>query len=427
MRGNEFWALNWLRFSLALYIVLYHTLNGHYKALEGTWIGAALDLGNIATTVFFVLSGFLLTHVYAVLKDARHMNKKSFFVARFSSLYPLHLIGLFLALIPAFLTIYVRGGISVPVDTFGLETRMLGQEDVLLAAVTSFALLNAWNPYYTILNGPSWSLSALACYYALFPFIAPKLYRMKSPALGLAVLGVFFCLPGIVADLLHRTDLFTDGLLHHNPLIRLPLFISGMVLCMLFVRTSKLKPLPLQLALLGVIVVVTFLGAVYLRMEGLQNYHSIRNGMYLPAALALVWLCAYVPQSVNTKVKYWGARLGGASLPMFFLHVPLFQLFSKVEKIVAGYINATSTTSLSSVISAAQDVHQALIVYPLYLAPLVITCVVLQEKFVVPMQARIRQYFLNDKAHSTAAESKAVHLPATDLSEYGPMTRDAVK
>jgi peptidoglycan/LPS O-acetylase OafA/YrhL len=258
--------------------------------------------------------------------------------------------------------------------------------------------------------------------------MAPKLYRIKSPALGLVVLGVFFCLPGIVADLLHRTDLFTDGLLHHNPLIRLPLFLSGMVLCMLFARAPKLKPQPLQLALLGVIVVVTVLGAVYLRIKGLQDYHFIKNGMYLPAALALVWLCASVPQSVGSKVKYWGARLGGASLPMFFLHVPLFQLFSKVEKLAAGYINATtSTTSLSSVIAAGQDVQQALIVYPLYLAPLVITCVVLQERFVVPMQARIRQYFLNGKTHSTTAEHVAIRTPATDLAEYSPMRRDAMK
>ena len=426
MKEKEFWALNWLRFGLALYVVQYHTLNGHYEPLEETWIGAALDLGNMATTVFFVLSGFLLTHVYAVLKDARYMNKKTFFIARFSSLYPLHLIGLFLALIPAFLTIYARGGISVPMDTLGLETRMLDQGDVFLAMAASLALLNAWNPYYLILNGPSWSLSALACYYALFPFVAPKLYRLKSPALGLAILGVFFCLPGVVADLLHRNDLFTDGLLHHNPLIRLPLFLSGMVLCVLFARIRKLKPQSHHLALLGAMVIATFLGAAYLRMAGLQNYHVIKNGMYLPAALALVWLCASAPSApVSKTMKYWGARLGSASLPMFFLHVPLFQLFSKVEKVATGFISAPSA-SLSSAISAGQDMQQALIVYPLYLVPLVITCVMLQEKFVVPMQARFKRYLMADTAQR-AVPWTAVGAPISDLHEHGPMASEAMK
>lgn len=420
MKEKEFWGLNWLRFGLALYIVQYHTLNGHYQTLDDTWIGAALDLGNMATTVFFVLSGFLLTHVYVVLKDARYMNKKTFFVARFSSLYPLHLIGLLLALLPACLTMYARGGISVPMDTLGLETRMLDQGDVLLAMVTSFTLLNAWNPYYIILNGPSWSLSALACYYALFPFVAPKLYRLKSPVRGLAILGVFFCLPGIVADLLHRNDLFTVGLLHHNPLIRLPLFLSGMVLCILFARIRSFAPQGQHLALLGAVVVATFIGAAYLRMEGLHNYHVIKNGMYLPAALALVWLCAYAPPSVGTRVKYWGARLGSASLPMFFLHVPLFQLFSKVEKMAAGLINAPSA-SLSSLISAGQDMQQALIVYPLYIVPLVVGCVLFQEKFVVPMQGKIKRTLLDMSKRTTLPQPVAVQTRIVDLTDHEAM------
>lgn len=78
MKQKDFWALDWLRFLLALYLVLYHTLKGHYGPIADTWIEALLELGNMATSVFFVLSGFLLTHVYVILRDGREVTNEIF-------------------------------------------------------------------------------------------------------------------------------------------------------------------------------------------------------------------------------------------------------------------------------------------------------------------------------------------------------------
>lgn len=417
MKENEFWALNALRFVLAVYLVLFHTLNGHYQSVVPAYIQAALDLGNMATTVFFILSGFLLTHVYVVLRNAREIDKKQFLIGRFSSLYPLHVIGFVLALVMFFLTSYARGGVSVPGELPGSLPRMLGQDEVILAIGSNLLLLNAWNPYYLIFNTPSWSLSALLCYYLVFPFVAPKLYRLKSPVLGLAVLGACFILPGVIADVLHRTDMFTDGLLHRNPIIRLPLFLSGVALCVLFSRNKDLLRKRRQLAALGLLVVATFVCATCLRLHELHHLHVIRNGLYLPAALALVWICACLPATVNGKVKYWSARLGGASLSMFLLHVPLFQLFTKAEKLATAFVQAKPDVSVSAVIASAQGIEQSLAVFPFYLIPLIVVCVLVQERFVVPVQKRIRRHLSPGASRAHPVQGARLDMVELELRE----------
>jgi len=390
MKEKELWALNWLRFILSVYIVLFHTFNGQYAELTGTMFEALLTLGNMATTIFFVLSGFLLTHVYVVLKEGKKINSRSFLIARFASLYPLHIVGFLIALIPLALFVYARGGISVPAEPFGPPVRMLDKWETLMAAFTNFALLNAWNPYYMVLNVPSWSLSALAFYYLLFPFFAPRVYKLRSPIIALLVLAAFFALPGALTDLFHQMDLVTDGVLHRNPVIRLPLFLSGMVLCILFSRRSR------DLSRLEIILCLSVIALTVVTAAYLQYHHShlsiIKNGLYFPASLAVVWLCASAKPGVSNKVRYWGARLGAASLPMFFLHFPLYQLFSATDQFASG-VMLTFGSGWQAAIRASQSLEPNILVYPVFLALLIIACVFIQERFASPAQARIKQYF----------------------------------
>lgn len=186
-KEKELWALNGLRLLLGLYIVQYHTLNGHYRLINESWMQPFLGLGNMATSVFLVLSGFLLTHVYVIDKDREHFSKRNFLIARLSSLYPLHLVGFTLALVSLVITIYANGSISVPTTTDGQLSRELGSGELAMAIAVNLALLNAWNPYYLILNTPSWSLSALAFFYFLFPFAAPSSTRFARRCHGLWV------------------------------------------------------------------------------------------------------------------------------------------------------------------------------------------------------------------------------------------------
>lgn len=403
-REKGFWVLDWLRFVLAIYLVLFHTLRISYASLDGTWLDAALGLGNFATSVFFVLSGFLLTYAYVVTKKGQPLNRRKFFVARFSTLYPLHIVGLLLALVPALVTIYVRGGISVPVVPSGEPARMLGHSEFMLALLTNVAMLNAWNPFYLSINIPSWSLSALAFFYLVFPIVAPRIYGARSLKLLLVALGVLFLLPGLIADVLHRTDMFTDGLLHRNPVIRLPLFIAGIVLCVLFSRTDENRR---AIVAPSLVVAATLVAGIYLQRQG-THFHLVRNGLYFPASIALVWLCVCVAPISAGKMRYWGTRLGAASLPLFFLHAPIYTLFVKTEKLLTA-LSASPAWSMASINAAMRDIQPSLALFPIYLMALVVLCVLVQERFVIPVQAMIRNRVAGQQPKDLVA-SKSVSV-----------------
>lgn len=378
--------LNWARFLLAMYIVLFHMRN-NYPVIDHSWIDAAFGLGNMATSVFFVLSGFLLTYAYVVQKNGRPLDRHAFLLARFSTLYPLHLAGLLMTLVPMGVTIAQQGGITVPTEVSGSATRMLGHGEFGLALLSNVLLLNAWNPFYLSFNYPSWSLSALACYYFVFLGVASRVYRMKSPLLGLVALGIAFAAPGIVAHVLDRTDVFTDGVLHRNPIVRLPLFLAGMVLCVLFARTRTVGS-PWQTALAVSTVVATVAIGVALQYQ--ENHsHMIRNGLYFPASLAFIWLCVSFKPSQNATFRHWGERLGAASLPVFLLHSPIYLLFIRCEKVVRAALEH-SDAGLGAILAAGRNIEPSLPFLAIYLVGLVFLCIVVQERFVAPLQVAIR-------------------------------------
>lgn len=395
--------MNWLRFVLALYLVLYHTLRVNYPAIEGSWFKAALSLGNMATSIFFMLSGFLLMHAYVVLKNGRHIDKGNFLVARFSTLYPLHIAGLLLSIGPVAITFFVSGGVTVNLDGVGSAVRTAEKWEVMLALFMTIMLLNAWNPFYLIFNGPSWSLSALGFYYLLFPAIASKIYRMKALKGALVLCGILFFLPGALADIFHRTDLLTQGVLHRNPIIRLPLFIAGMVMCVLFAQGTK-SVSTRQWAGCCMLIIGTVAAAAMLKFHEISA-HMIKNGMFFPASLAVIWLCACVKQTQNSSIRYWGDRLGAASLPLFLLHIPIFVLFRKAEQILM--VLPSTSGGLSTALHAARQADQSIVFYPLYVILLVTLCILVQERFVVPMQKAIRNRFSNRGAALTSLANAA--------------------
>ncbi|MDK6079263.1 hypothetical protein QPM04_19735, partial [Massilia varians] len=95
---------------------------------------------------------------------------------------------------------------------------------------------------------------------------------------------------------------------------------------------------------------------------------ALQNGLYFPAALGTVWICACTKATAREHWVRWGARLGAASLPMFLIHVPLFQLFTKAEKSLLG-VATSQGANYSSAIFSSHRIEQEIIFYPLYIFP----------------------------------------------------------
>jgi peptidoglycan/LPS O-acetylase OafA/YrhL len=164
--------------------------------------------GYLAVDLFFLLSGFVLTHVYREIVLTRQ-NYSNFLKARLARIYPVHLMML-VVLLPMF------------------DTRPDFSSGGLLSS-----LLLLQSPWHSICwNYASWSISAEWHSYILFPFLVTN-YRARSNKVLLATLAV-------CAGVVGLTDLSSGSGNISNTIVVLlrclPEFISGIVLYFLFER-----------------------------------------------------------------------------------------------------------------------------------------------------------------------------------------------
>jgi peptidoglycan/LPS O-acetylase OafA/YrhL len=206
-------ALTGLRFFAAFAIVLLHS-RGRFlpdDALAGWPLGAGVSF-------FFVLSGFILTHVYPELPTLDHAGK--FLLARFARVWPVHLLWLTLSmlLIP---DLILKGTLPFFANIFAVH---------------------AWIPrgdYFFGFNAVSWSISVEFCFYLMFPVLiadlrltwARKLVLSLTAAVGLICLCMFLDPPPF--DMNH-TGLSSTGLLITHPFARLFEFVLGMSAALLW-------------------------------------------------------------------------------------------------------------------------------------------------------------------------------------------------
>jgi|GEM_PF-1939521 Predicted acyltransferases len=170
-RSEEIESLTGLRGVAALMVVLYHANESFIKA-AGT--GAMMFHGRLFVDLFYVLSGFVMCHVYVTSKE---ISWPKFFVARFARIWPLHIAtALFAAL-----GLFALGGPSSPELNFGQFIREL---------TLTQAMPFIWRD--TIWNSPSWSISVeFWCYFLVFPFAYIGAKRLSTTTIVVMGFSIF--------------------------------------------------------------------------------------------------------------------------------------------------------------------------------------------------------------------------------------------
>ncbi|WP_448043826.1 acyltransferase family protein [Bradyrhizobium liaoningense] len=179
-------SLTGLRGVAALWVVALHYTAGAGWTGTGFWFDLAA-VGNAGVIVFFILSGYIMSHVYG----SQFPGYGSFMWARFARVYPLHF-----ATLIAFGIIAQRYAQMHPDD--GLYTFFL---NVVLVQAWGFSDHASW-------NAPSWTISIEFFCYLLFPFVALVLARSRV-WLAAVVLAVSLCFVAVVpyADFLRAVGL----------------------------------------------------------------------------------------------------------------------------------------------------------------------------------------------------------------------------
>lgn len=174
---TNIWQLTALRFFAAFWVVIFHFRTHLSFPLDDYTL--LFQKGYLGVDLFFVLSGFVLAHVYSQSLSIGTFSYRAFLQKRIARIYPLHLLT-FLAAVG----IFVGGtlsGIAINSPYFTLNT-----------IPQNLFLIHAWGTTSGLSwNGPSWSISAEAAAYILFPVFSFLVYRTWSSALGVVVVCAF--------------------------------------------------------------------------------------------------------------------------------------------------------------------------------------------------------------------------------------------
>ncbi len=180
-------GLNGLRAIAALAVVISHiTLSLNQFGLNSNVFGTdtngspkGLDLAGDGVTIFFALSGFLITFLFLKEKENGSISIKNFYVRRILRIWPLYYLYFFIAIITAVVFGITLNKFSVPFYFF-------------LAANIPF-ILNQSLPFLA----HYWSLGVEEQFYLLFPQMAKqsnkRLLRLTiALAISLFFLKIFF-------------------------------------------------------------------------------------------------------------------------------------------------------------------------------------------------------------------------------------------
>ena len=243
----HFKPLTSLRFFAAMHVLVFHNHLDQLTGAQGA-IRNIIRTGYVGVSLFFVLSGFILAHVYLGDGENVSFDRRKFWMARVARIYPVYLIGLLLAAPFVFEA------------HFNPDRPAWSTLKLLVTGGSCCTLTQSWIPPMAMVwNSPGWSLSAEAFFYLLFPFVAPLLWRLNKRQTIVALAGLWLlCLAAPVLCWLAPISGFSDcpatvaptstwvtKLIAYNPLLRLPEFLLGIALCRLFVLQKRvLGPLP---------------------------------------------------------------------------------------------------------------------------------------------------------------------------------------
>ncbi|MEB3287572.1 MAG: acyltransferase [Vampirovibrionales bacterium] len=192
MENRYIHSLNALRGVAALCVFFFHAptlLGQHGLQLQGMVAEifvAVFSKGYLAVDLFFILSGFVLMHVYGdkfsksfgeprLGQALTRQGYWSFIQNRLARIYPMHLLSL-LVLLVWHLLLIISGSKFI-----GLFQLPFLPEKSVFSLATNLLLIQSWHLHpSTTWNSPAWSISAEWFAYLLAPFLIAGLGRFFS-------------------------------------------------------------------------------------------------------------------------------------------------------------------------------------------------------------------------------------------------------
>jgi peptidoglycan/LPS O-acetylase OafA/YrhL len=295
-------SLTPLRGLAAVWVVIYHyniwAPNAHLDAHS-----PIISKGYLAVDLFFMLSGFVMTHVYhhAFLRDLRG-NYFRFIGARIARLYPLHILILLLFLATALSSRtadYIATGDFSPIPLTG--ARSIG------AFFANLLMLQGVKASELSWNYPAWSISVEFMAYLLFPLLLPIVW--EAPAKLKALLAAV--LIGQLSYLMLLTNDYFNQWDGPTTLLRcLPEFTLGMLMYSLYCSGRLSGWMTSDAAAIGLAAVL-----LVLLQTGISDFLTVAVfGLFI---LVAVGNDGRVTRLLNAALLLW---LGELSYSLYLAH-----------------------------------------------------------------------------------------------------------
>ncbi|MEA2689233.1 MAG: hypothetical protein QOD51_1840 [Candidatus Eremiobacteraeota bacterium] len=215
-----------LRFVAALLVFTWH-------CVPTRRVSAVFSLGYTGVAFFFLLSGFILTYTYhGAFRDGLRLDAvRAFYAARIARVYPLHLatMPLMIACLMLLGPNPLWSGVDVPTRVHAVAAQVLLVQSWIPAAAIYFGA-----------NGPAWSISVEAFFYAVFPvaaFVLLRAFRASPPHVVLLCAAAIWAAQ--TALLWPRHAGVDDWRWYVFPPSRLTDFVVGMMLAIAYLRSAQ--------------------------------------------------------------------------------------------------------------------------------------------------------------------------------------------
>ncbi|WP_226389039.1 acyltransferase family protein [Penaeicola halotolerans] len=295
---NRLHNLDYLRGIAAFSIMIYHYLSWSYGNFSSEHFMGRVGIYGVS--VFYILSGLTLSHVYAEKLNLSSEGISIFFKKRIFRIFPL----LWLASIAAII----------------LKQKSPELIDVFLTLTGLFGFFT-WDTYYAT---GAWSIGNELVFYVFFPFFI-YILRRGTPLI-FALIILFFCLHTYFAYVIldENNSLSSQWRDYVNPLNQIFLFLGGMCIKSIFDK------LDLKNIYAFILIVIALLGFVCYPVSG-DTIHLITDvnrlfftgicftlciGFYKLTYTAPVWL--HKPLAI----------LGESSYSLYLLHAIVFSVIS---------------------------------------------------------------------------------------------------
>ncbi|MGN7614310.1 acyltransferase family protein [Magnetococcales bacterium HHB-1] len=292
-------SLTGIRAFASYWVILFHA--SAFYTFDHPAINTLVLNGGLGVDLFFVLSGFILSLIYAPrLKNGLNIKAyKTFIIKRLARIYPLHLA----TLLGYVLLIFIAQRINYQPNPDYFFDGYHALLNLLLVHGWNLSLGPSW-------NAPSWSISAeWFAYLFLFP-LCMNILRRQVLLIPLLLVILFWALYDTLAGFFHVGITFEGGVLRI-----IPEFLAGYLL-------YRLTPFLKRIPYMGTIALIAgFALLMYLPYKGELN-------RIIPLIFMLIIYGVYQENHLSRRLFANPVTLflGEISYAVYLVHLPFQSL-----------------------------------------------------------------------------------------------------